>query len=1571
MEPHQESVADPVVPLVTDEDVVMDPVEEATAPTLEATMDHTKKELKKTTMLAYQALLVEFKEMVASPDTDEAKLQANVNKQKILLDQLERLEPQEPKVTKIKEVPKNVPILRLPGDKESPKHALTYETIDRFLDLFELVLYQHALLMDHYWEAAFISSVQHSTERCLWFMANLKGKSLTWLEAKKVIKTHFGGNHSQTHYLEKITSMAMSKWEDPLQYVRRFVSDFNDAGVTDSEAYGAILLKSMAANGDLIRQIKTTYASTPVEGRPTLNVNYVARILPQLHMEVADPIRPGNAPAGDGARSRRRNNRDDNPRSNKRVRHDSTHGQGHSAGPSRTGPSRSGSSRPGSSRPSGDDGVKKDPKKTGLCRFCGGKWYDGHRCKEYFETKEAKLAYTARMATLKQTNNKSKGKGKEVDHSFRQDFQDISLTDDDDCKSKQVNKKEKEEKEEKQKTESESFIVPIIVESHKIFALIDSGANFSSLSPSFLHNNKIPITHVDGIINLAHNQRTKRIGYTKPLSVQYNKKQLQVEFEAMRMPSDKYQCVIGTDIFAELGLFFIGLATSFDGPPPFTFDDNEHLDVPAPDNSPAGTDKEQALYLDSIRDSMYNNQTINKKSFCTVEESIVHLPTPAGKTCFKRQYPLPDKLMPIVDEAVKKWFEDGTIVRARINNEWNSPLTLAPKKNADGTKSKKRPCLDPRHINLLLPDDKYPLPLIKDIFAQLKNARVFSTLDLKNAFHRFKIAKEDRHKTTFTHRGIQFMFKGCPFGLKPLSSKFQRVTALLLEDMPFATSFIDDIVVFSNTMDDHAIHVKQVINKLTSVNLILNPDKCHFAQRSVYLLGFCVSEKGLTLDTRKVTNVQDWPVPQTGNDIEKFLGIINYFRDHIPSVSSLTAPLDQLRKEKKLGPKWDKICESAFEKLKLIITRTPIIKVPHTDQPFYVATDASNVGIGAVLFQLNDTKVRHLGFFARALSKSERNYSTTKRELLAVVFALNKFHKFLWGNHFTLFTDHRALIYIHTQKIANPMMIGWLDTILQYNFTVAHIPGMSNVLPDALSRLFPVEKELAGDEDKHQRKVTYKQSKMNKLTKEYATQKKEMRMHSKKEAEEVMHDYFKPDQNDRYGLIRKYHRTATIYSESHMNQPEERYKETIEDLQKRNKALERQHAFGHFGAEAMEKAIHADGMHWPNLRQDAINMVKKCNQCMQYNIGRKGYHPLASITSEAPGDHWAIDLAGEFEQTHRGNVYILVMVDICTKYVLARPIPDKQSSTIAQALVEVFCTFGFPKILQSDNGSEFVNELIRFMMDSIKIDHRLISAYHPRANGAAENSVKNVKARMIKMMEGQTRDWDLYVPTAQLAINAKPSKLTESAPFALMFARKLNDFANYKNVETAPTNKAGPHMMEQRIKDMQDIVLPAIVQRTKKVRDASQKKFDATHKIIDFPVGTLVGLLKPMRTDSMEAKYNGPFTVVKRNKGGAYTLQQRNGELLPKAYPPSALKPLSDEVIKEKEDRWEVQAIVSHRGTPGNYEYKARWKGFTPDDDTWEPAEMFDDVDTIKTYWSKRRLEPDHTQATKKRRIRK
>ena len=258
----------------------------------------------------------------------------------------------------------------------------------------------------------------------------------------------------------------------------------------------------------------------------------------------------------------------------------------------------------------------------------------------------------------------------------------------------------------------------------------------------------------------------------------------------------------------------------------------------------------------------------------------------------------------------------------------------------------------------------------------------------------------------------------------------------------------------------------------------------------------------------------------------------------------------------------------------------------------------------------------------------------------------------------------------------------------------------------------------------------------------------------------------------------------------------------------------------------MEKAIHADGMHWNNIKQDAIKLVKMCKQCMRYNITRKGYHPLKSITADKPGDHWAIDLAGPFENSHRGNHYLMVMVDICTKFVILKAIPDKTSLTIAEELINVFCDFGFPRILQSDNGTEFVNSLVKDVYKVSGIDHRLISPYHPRANGAAERTVQTAVHTLQKSMNGMARDWDVYVKAAQLAINKKIVRLHNSAPFELMFARRLNEFADYTDTRTAAHKPNAIIKRKNMIKDMAEIVLPAIAKRTNEVREAAQASFD-------------------------------------------------------------------------------------------------------------------------------------------------
>ncbi|CEP08661.1 hypothetical protein, partial, partial [Parasitella parasitica] len=329
--------------------------------------------------------------------------------------------------------------------------------------------------------------------------------------------------------------------------------------------------------------------------------------------------------------------------------------------------------------------------------------------------------------------------------------------------------------------------------------------------------------------------------------------------------------------------------------------------------------------------------------------------------------------------------------------------------------------------------------------------------------------------------------------------------------------FVDDLVCFSRNMEEHLIHVKEVIRILNKVNLILNVDKCHFAQKSINLLGFTVSEQGKTIDTRKLSNIESWPRPKTGTDVQRFLGLVNYMRDHIPKASALMAPLDRVRYAKVITDReWTPTIETHFQTIKKILVSNIVLSPPDLNHPYTIYTDSSAYGIGCVLCQeyiideftgkkgeenitheppasysnINQSKytdkgintkppvkkiIKYIGFMARSLSSSERNYSTTKRELLAIIFALQKFRKFIWGTHFQIMCDHRALTYIHTQKHANSMMLNWFDYIQDFNFDVVYLPGVDNVLADRLSRLFPpMDHNLGEDVLDKNNKIIYK-----------------------------------------------------------------------------------------------------------------------------------------------------------------------------------------------------------------------------------------------------------------------------------------------------------------------------------------------------------------------------------------------------------------------------------------------------------------------------------------------------------------
>jgi hypothetical protein len=267
---------------------------------------------------------------------------------------------------------------------------------------------------------------------------------------------------------------------------------------------------------------------------------------------------------------------------------------------------------------------------------------------------------------------------------------------------------------------------------------------------------------------------------------------------------------------------------------------------------------------------------------------------------------------------------------------------------------------------------------------------------MREAFLQFLVALADRQKLCFTVFGRRWMLTRPLFGLKPMSSHFQLVMDEILDDFKhFATSYIDDIIVFSDSLEAHIEQVSKVLSRLTEVSLVIRPEKCKFFLQEVELLGFLISSTGSRLLPSRLPVVADWPTPSTNKDVQRFLGFTNYFRDYIPSYAQLSAPLEPLRHS---TFSWTDDANAAFLAIKTAIAHSLELAHPDFSKPFLVATDASDLALGAILYQLDDFNNKQIvQCISRALSTSERNYSATKKELLAVIFALDKFRPFIWA----------------------------------------------------------------------------------------------------------------------------------------------------------------------------------------------------------------------------------------------------------------------------------------------------------------------------------------------------------------------------------------------------------------------------------------------------------------------------------------------------------------------------------------------------------------------------------------------
>lgn len=415
---------------------------------------------------------------------------------------------------------------------------------------------------------------------------------------------------------------------------------------------------------------------------------------------------------------------------------------------------------------------------------------------------------------------------------------------------------------------------------------------------------------------------------------------------------------------------------------------------------------------------------------------------------YKKNYRYPPHLQEVINSEVQKLLDQGIVVSSE--SPYCNPVWIVPKKpDASGTK-KWRPVIDFRDLNRKTIEDKYPLPRIEEILDSLGKCQYFSTLDLAQGFYQIEMDERSLEKTAFSVNNQHLMFKRMCFGLKNAPATFQRVMDNVLRPFLFKFCFvyIDDVIIFSKSLEEHVQHLTLVLQRLREVNLKVQLDKTEFLHKEVAFLGHLVTQDGIKPNPEKISVMKQYPIPISQKEIKQYLGLAGFYRKFIKDFSKIAYPITRCLKK---GAKIDinDPYKDSFEQLKVLLTNAPVLAYPDFTQQFTLTTDASNIAIGSVLSQ----KGHPIAYHSRTLNPAERNYSTIEKELLSIVDSCKHFRPYLWGQKFIIESDHRPLQWLFSLKDPSSRLYRWKVKLEAFNFDIRYVKGQTNFVADALSRI--------------------------------------------------------------------------------------------------------------------------------------------------------------------------------------------------------------------------------------------------------------------------------------------------------------------------------------------------------------------------------------------------------------------------------------------------------------------------------------------------------------------------------------
>ena len=790
----------------------------------------------------------------------------------------------------------------------------------------------------------------------------------------------------------------------------------------------------------------------------------------------------------------------------------------------------------------------------------------------------------------------------------------------------------------------------------------------------------------------------------------------------------------------------------------------------------------------------------------------------------ERYRKIPPAMYAEVKEHLREMLEKGVIRESK--SPYSSPVVLVRKKRDNSL----RFCIDYRRLNAITKRDATDLPRIDESFEALKGAKIFSTLDLIKGFWQVPMKEEDKEKTAFTVGPLgHYECEVLPFGLTNSPATFQAMMEKCLGDINLIEIilYLDDINVFSCTVDEHIERLDHVFTRLAAAGLKLQPEKCRLFQCEAKFLGHVVSESGIQTDPEKVEAVKSWPVPQSINDVRKFLGFAGFYRRFIAGFSKIAQPLHAMLKgletrtlksgKKKRGPAkgqkflWGSTQQEAFDNLREKLISAPVLAYADYTKPFIVHTDASLDGLGAAIYQVQDDgKERVVAYASRSLGPTEVNYPPHKLEFLALKWAVtDKFHDYLYGQpDFKVRTDNNPLTYVLSSAKLDATGHRWLAELQNYNFHIEYKAGKLNKDADGLSRRTPRQAEGGAELDIE----TMPKDSIHALMvgaldlSDFAVEAMclstapvdvldvpatSLQSLSKKDIigaqkQDKLCQYVirlmesddqgkssKPVSSSERALYRVRQSFKLIDGIIHRERLVNGVKQSqlLLPVEFQDQALKGLHDHvGHFGVEKT-LSLARERFFWPQMATDVAKWVAACGPCVRRKANTNQCADLVNITTSQPMELVCMDFLSL--EKSGGCENILVITDHFTGFAQAYPTRSQTAKTTADVLFNNFvCHYGFPSRLHSDQGRNFESAVIKHLCQLANVQKSRTTPYHPQGNGKCERFNRTLLSMLGTLTDDQKSKWKQYVNPLVFAYNCTEHEVHGFSPFQLMFGRK-------------------------------------------------------------------------------------------------------------------------------------------------------------------------------------------------------